>query len=85
MTKEDFFELKSLLNQVLEKVSLKPEQSKKFLTSKQAKQLLNCGDTTLCKYRMNGTLPSSKFGGRYYYLQDEINELMYKNRLMNAA
>jgi hypothetical protein len=74
MSTSEFLELKLLLNQIVQmfQTTLKGNQSE-FLTAKEVKRILKCSDGTLSNYRNSGVLTAKKFGGKYYYSQDDLN------------
>ena len=47
------------------------------------RELLGISPGTLQNLRINGTLPYTKVGGIVYYDQEEIMEVMEKNRIHN--
>ena len=57
--------------------------SKRWLKSPEVRELLGISPGTLQNLRINGTLPYTKVGGIVYYDQEEIMEVMEKNRIHN--
>lgn len=77
VTKDEFMELKNLLHEILERLPKFLTGSKKeYLTAKEVKVILSCSDNTLSNYRKNGILLAKKVGGKYYYSQSSINNLL---------
>ena len=56
---------------------------KKYLKSAEVMALLKISSGTLQNLRINGTLPYTKVGGIIFYESDEIQKVMFKNRIHN--
>lgn len=56
---------------------------KRWLKSPEVRELLGISPGTLQNLRINGTLSYTKMGGVVYYNQEEIMEVMEKNRIHN--
>ena len=56
---------------------------KKYLKSSEVMALLQISPGTLQNLRINGTLPYSKVGGIIFYDSDEIQKVIYQNRVHN--
>jgi len=67
---------KLLTNQVSGKL-------KKYLKSSEVMTLLQISPGTLQNLRVNGTLPYTKVGGIIFYDSDEIQKVMFENRVHN--
>ena len=59
------------------------QTGKKWLRSKEVRELLNLSSTTLQTMRIKGDIPYTKIGGIIYYPADEIQTILNKN-LQNA-
>lgn len=53
---------------------------KKWLKSKEVRQLLNISPGTLQTLRINGTLSYTRIGSIIYYSQDDINAVLEQNK-----
>ena len=73
--KELFDELKSLLE------NKTPTQPKKWLKSKQVREMLQISNGTLMTLRINGTIPYVRMGGAILYDYDEIMKVLAKNTI----
>ena len=82
VTKEDLqafrFQLLRDITQLLENRPI-PVLQKELLRSHEVKKIFNITHATLKKLRQNGTLQSTKIGGRYYYNNKHILELLKTN------
>lgn len=77
VTKNELWELKEMLHEILERLPKCPTVSKKeYLTAKEVKEILQCSDNTLSNYRKNGMLSAKKVGGRFYYCQTDLGKLL---------
>ncbi|WP_422350831.1 helix-turn-helix domain-containing protein [Flagellimonas sp.] len=83
ITTEDLFEFKLELlqdiKQLLEEHSGTP--AKKWLKSPEVRELLGISPGTLQNLRINGTLPFTKVGGVLYYDQQDIMEVLERNKV----
>lgn len=57
------------------KEMLKPVPRKKWLTSKDVRELLSCSAAFLQNIRVSGKIQGTKIGGRWYYEYSEIENL----------
>ena len=57
---------------------------KKYLKSSDVMEMLKISPGTLQNLRINGTLPYTKVGGIIFYESDEIQKIMFKNRIHNS-
>lgn len=57
---------------------------KKYLKSSDVMEMLKISPGTLQNLRINGTLPYTKVGGIIFYESDEIQKVMFKNRIHNS-
>jgi len=78
VTREDFMELKAVMEQILETVKGKAAESgdKQWLRSAEVRKLLGISPGTLQNLRVNGSLPFRKIGGTMYYKLSDIHRLM---------
>lgn len=85
ITTEDLREFKmELLDGIKELLNNQTgHTSKRWLKSPEVRELLGISPGTLQNLRINGTLPYTKVGGIVYYDQEEIMEVMEKNRIHN--
>lgn len=56
---------------------------KKWLKTKEVKDLLGVSNGTLQNLRINGTLSYTKIGGILYYDYEEIQKTLEENRISN--
>lgn len=86
LTIEDLQDFKRELLQELK--SLFPSHNsgneKKWLKSKEVRNMLGISPGTLQTLRINGTIPYSKMGGVIYYDNDEIQRILQMNRVDNS-
>lgn len=75
--KELFEELNQLLN------ANKSEKPKKWMKSKQVRELLQISNGTLMTLRINGTIPYTRIGGAILYDSEEINKILKNNTIIN--
>jgi len=54
---------------------------KKWLKSKEVRQILNISPGTLQNLRVNGTLPYTKIGGVIYYAFADIHKMIEENKV----
>jgi hypothetical protein len=82
ITLEDLNEFRSLLlNDLKVIIQSKPQQSKKWLKSKEVRTLLNISPGTLQNLRINGTLSYTKVGGIMYYDNADIEKILHDNKV----
>jgi hypothetical protein len=81
ITERDFEKFKEeLLNEVKALFDNKI-QKKKWIRSKDVREMLGISDSTLQTLRINGTLPSYKLDATWFYKYDEIVEVMENGRV----
>lgn len=81
ITREDLNEFRSLLiKDIKTLLNSNPEQTKKWLKSKEVIKLLNISPGTLQNLRINGTLTYTKIGGTLYYDNSDIEKLLNTNK-----
>nr|WP_292966526.1 helix-turn-helix domain-containing protein [Muricauda sp. UBA7809] len=85
ITTEDLMEFKvELLEDIKDLLENQNKQTnKKWLKSKEVRELLGISPGTLQNLRINGTLPYTKIGGVLYYEYHEIMEVLEKNKIYN--
>jgi len=83
ITSEDLMEFKvELLEDIKELLqNHNGTMAKKWLKSNEVRELLGISPGTLQNLRINGTLPYTKVGGVLYYDQQEIMEVLERNRV----
>ena len=74
ITKQDLEKFKIDLLQDLMEI-IKPEPRKKWLTSKDVRELLSCSASSLQNLRISGTVRGTKIGGKWYYKYSEIENM----------
>lgn len=81
LTKEDFDRFKEeLLNEVKSLFETNIEK-KKWIRSKEVRELLGISDGTLQTLRINKTIPAYRLDSTWFYRREEIVEVMEKNRI----
>ncbi|WP_284653520.1 helix-turn-helix domain-containing protein [Flavobacterium terrisoli] len=82
ITREDLNEFRLLLlNDLKEIVNSKSQEQKKWLKSKEVRNLLNISPGTLQTLRINKTLSYTKIGGILYYDNADIDKLLSANKV----
>ena len=71
-------EIKSIFNE------MKKHGGRKWLRSRDVREMLGISHGTLQNLRINGTLPYTKVGGVIFYDQGDINHMIESNRVDNA-
>ena len=78
-------ELLAVKNEILSKMEQLlggyTEPLPQYLKNKDVKQLLGCSDTKLDTLRRNGSSPSSKIMGTYYYKPEDVKKLFEINKV----
>jgi hypothetical protein len=84
ITIDDLQEFKQELLGEIEKLLRKqvPQRNKKWIKSKQVRELLDISPGTLQNLRLNGTLPFSKVGGVILYDEEEIHNMIDSKRAL---
>lgn len=59
------------------------EENIKWLRSRDVREKLGIGDSTLQSFRVRGLIPAYKLGDMWYYLEDEINEAILNGKICN--
>ncbi|NQY31113.1 MAG: helix-turn-helix domain-containing protein [Flavobacteriaceae bacterium] len=85
ITTEDLMDFKSdLLDEIKEIViNQSGVKIKKWMKSKEVRELLSVSAGTLQTLRINGTLPYSKIGGVIYYDYSEIVKVFEEHKIHN--
>jgi hypothetical protein len=74
ITKQDLEAFKiELLNEIQE--IIKPESKKKWLTSKDVRELLSISASSLQNLRISGEIQGMKIGGKWYYNYSDLEQL----------
>lgn len=86
LTVEDLQDFKKELLQELKSLfpNHKAGNEKKWLKSKEVRNMLGISSGTLQTLRINGTIPYSKMGGVIYYDNEEIQRILHSNRINNG-
>ena len=85
LTKEDLYQFKNELLADIKKI-IKSEDnvtSKKWLKSKEVRELLQISHGTLQNLRINGTLTYTRVGGIIFYESAHIDKLLNGNKTIN--
>ena len=81
-------DLRQMKNEIIEEVRklipVRNSKQKKWLKSKEVRELLLCSPGTLQNLRVNGTLEFTKLGGTIYYSYDSVMKRLEENR-QNAS
>jgi hypothetical protein len=83
ITIEDLHNFKmELISEIKEIISTGHSRhpQKKWLKSKEVRQLLNISPGTLQNLRVTGTLSFTQIGGILLYSQDDINDILEENK-----
>lgn len=81
VTKEDLLILKEeLIYEINKLVEAKTVIQNKWLKSREVREILKCSPGTLQNLRIKNILPYTKVGGAIYYLYDDIENLLKKNK-----
>ena len=81
VTNEDLMTLKEeIIYEINKLVEAKTVIQNKWLKSKEVREFLNCSPGTLQNLRIKNIIPYTKIGGAIYYLYDDIENLLKKNK-----
>ena len=69
-----------ILNEVRKITGFKSHPQKKWLKSKEVRELLLCSPGTLQNLRVNGTLEFTKLGGTLYYSYESVLKMLEENK-----
>lgn len=84
ITREDLNEFRiQLLSDLKEILKVNPQETKKWLKSKEVRKLLNISPGTLQTLRINKTLSYTKIGGIIYYANKDIEKLLEENKVIS--
>ena len=86
ITTEDLVAFKSELIEEIKSIfkEMKEHGGRKWLRSRDVKEMLGISHGTLQNLRINGSLPYTKVGGVIFYDQGDINNMIESNRIDNA-
>ena len=86
ITTEDLVVFKSELIDEIKLIfkEMKEHGGRKWLRSRDVKEMLGISHGTLQNLRINGALPYTKVGGVIFYDQGDINHMIESNRIDNA-
>lgn len=80
ITEEQYKELISRLETLSKQLSTKQKDPKEVIfDSQEVMRLLNLSKSTLQKLRDDGHIGFSQVGGKFFYRQHDINEMIEKN------
>ena len=79
ITREEFNSFKQEVLEALKPVS--NDQKKRYLRSREMREMFNISAGTLQNMRINGTLPYSKVGTTILYDYDVVLAILDKNRI----
>jgi len=74
VTKQDLEDFKSRLLEEIRQI-IKPEPMKRWLTSRDVRELLSLSASSLQNLRISGEIQGTKIGGKWYYEYTEIEKL----------
>lgn len=81
VTKEDLMILQEeIIKEINKLFEVKTVRQNKWLKSREVRKILNCSPGTLQNLRIKNILPYTKIGGAIYYLYDDIENLLKKNK-----
>lgn len=81
VTQEDLMILQEeLIKEINKLFEVKAVRQNKWLKTKEAQKILNCSIGTLQNLRLKNIVPFTKVGGAIYYLLDDIENLLKKNK-----
>lgn len=60
-------------------------RNRRWLRSRDVRELLSISDSTLQCLRISGAIPSYRLGNSYFYREEEIINALEKNRLHNKV
>lgn len=75
VTKEDLENFKKELLTEIGKL-VNPEPNKKWITSKELREILSISASSLQNLRNSGEIRATKVGGKFYYRLSEIEDLL---------
>ena len=84
VTKEEFLELKAMMQEILDLLKSRETTNNEWLTAKGLKEMLQCSDSTLTNYRLNGILPFTRHGGKIYYSKKVVNDILKEKMSLPA-
>ena len=82
ITKADLEQFKNEISENLT-TSIKDLQPKKWLRSKEVRQMLGISPGTLQNMRIQGHIPFTKLGGTLFYDSNEIDKILNDNKHLN--
>ncbi|WP_297085462.1 helix-turn-helix domain-containing protein [uncultured Draconibacterium sp.] len=81
ITEQDFVKFKEELLNEVKALFDNNIQKKKWIRSKDVREMLGISDSTLQTLRINGTIPAYKLDSTWFYKYDEILEVMENSRV----
>ncbi|HYV92751.1 MAG TPA: helix-turn-helix domain-containing protein [Chitinophagales bacterium] len=80
ITTDDLLLFKTdLINEIKKILTTQPKQ-RKWLRSKDVREMLNISPGTLCTLRTNGTLPFTTVGKTVFYEYEDVVKIMNQNK-----
>ena len=77
MTQDQYRSLESKVELILSKLSINTnDNTRTWISSQEAQDLLNVGQTTLWQYRKDGKIKASKINRKLYFNRDDIDKLL---------
>jgi hypothetical protein len=77
MTQDQYRSLESKVELILSKLSINTnDNSRTWISSQEAQELLNVGQTTLWQYRKDGKIKASKINRKLYFNRDDIEKML---------
>ncbi len=83
VTRKDLLRFKDWLEYRLKDLEKGYSYNKKWVKSKEARQILNCSKGTLQNLLINGKLTASKVGGTLYFSIEDIEKMMDRNKVFS--
>lgn len=82
ITRADLETFKNEISEMIKAMSI-GMTPKKWLRSKEVREMLGISPGTLQNMRINGDIPFTKLGGTLFYDADEIGQILEKNKSLN--
>lgn len=77
ISQEQFNTLENKIELILDSLKVKSkDNSRAWISSQEAMDLLNIGQTTLWQYRKDGKIKASKINRKLYFNRDDIDKLL---------
>lgn len=79
INEDQFNQITGKLDTIYQKLEERFESQKAWLSTQEAMELLNIGQTTLWNYRNQGKIKARNIGRKCYYKRSDIEELIEGN------